>query len=170
MIMMQFDKVLGYYHSNEITTFDEWAEAAVKLMSAVSTTSYYPTRMRTKYISYTSSYFMGCIRLMVQLVNPESVISDVGTKGICEISVPNADPLHLATALDFLLHSLLNLTKAAVKAQKQLWKEETRVLGLSSKEMKAITGAKDYRHIYNSFYHQALESLVKKIKESENRT
>ena len=165
--MTQFDKVLGYYHSNEIRTFDEWAEAAVKIMTAVETTAYYPTRMRTKYISYTSAYFMGCLRLMVQLTNSESVISDVGTKGICEISVPNADPLQLATALDFLMHNLLQLTKAAVKAQKRLWREESKALGFTPKESRQITGDKDYRHVYNSFYHQALEALVKKIKESE---
>jgi hypothetical protein len=167
--MTQFDKILGYYHSNEITTFDEWAEAAVKLMSTVETTSFYPTRMKTKYISYTSAYFMGCIRLMVQLVNPEAVISDVGTKGICEISVPMADSLQLATSLDFLLHNLISLSKIAVKAQKRLWREESKSLGLTAKQSKTIgLGAKDYRHIYNSFYHQALEALVKKIQENKN--
>jgi hypothetical protein len=167
--MTQFDKILGYYHSNEIKTFDEWAEAAVKLMSAVETSYKYPTRMKTKWISYTSAYFMGCIRLMVQLVNPDAVISDVGTKGICEISVPTADPLTLATGLDFLLHNLLRLTKVAVGAQKQLWKEDVNILGLSVKQRKEICKkAKDYRHLYNSFYHQALEALIKKIQENKN--
>lgn len=166
--MTQFDKNLGYYHSNEIKTFDDWAEAAVKLMSSVETTSYYPIRIRTKHISYTSAYFMGCIRLMVQLVNPEAIISDVGTKGICEISVPTADPLTLSTGLDFLLHNLIRLTKVAVKAQKRVWKEEIKAMGLTIVQVRQIgLGVKDSRHLYNSFYHQALDALVRKIKESK---
>lgn len=158
--MTQFDKILGFYHGNKITTLEEWAEASIRLMQSVPKTDN-PIKLRSKYISYLSTYHMACMRILSQVADEKAVVSHSDSKGTAEIAIPNVDTLSFTTALDFSLHTLQLLVKTAVQAQKRLWREEHKAGGLTPKQAREIgLKVKDSRHLYNSFYHQALEALV----------
>lgn len=166
-MITELDKQLGFYCENEVANFDEWAIAAFNIMSAIRKTEIKNTRLQVRYVSYTSAYFIACLRLLVEISDDEATVSIVGTRGLVEIVTPRAYIFDLVVALDFLVQSLINLTKSAVKAQRAVWKKEALDSGLTLRQAKQAglihnTSIK----LYNSFYLQAFEALAKKIIEN----